>query len=587
MSFFYNLINKGPLSAVREGIDRTFLINLIDNLIDEFITSGRIDDKKIIEKFYNNTINYNDKVLVEEFKRRLIRNLEENKCNEEEIIPSEDNSLEKEGVCNSLEKKQEENTLDKEGECNSLKKDEEEDTLKECGCNSLKKKDGEDNTSQKEGGCNSLKKDEEEDTLKECGCNSLKKKEDEEENTLKEGVCNSLKKDEEENNTSQKEGGCNSLKKDGEDNTSHKEGVCNSLKKDDEENNTFKEEENTLKKGENTSNKKENNSPIKEEEDIITKQENDKEIIYILLLENSKYYIGKTKNLDLRLKQHFNDSVYGAIYTKKYKPLKLIETFPIVSIFCEDKYVKIYMEKYGINNVRGGTYSQEFLSQDAVRLLEKEIIHAKGLCLNCGLNGHFAKDCQLNINNIEYTKITNNLENNGKRPENINTELECTKITNNLENNGKRWTVSDEKILMNMYTNNASIKEITNKLKRTEGAIQSRIDENIKNNSENNGKRWSVSDEKILIDMYTNNTTIKEIANKLKRTEGAIQSRIDENIKNNLENNGKRWTIGDEKILMDMHNSGNNIKIIAYNLKRTEGAIQSRIEQLLKKNKGV
>ena len=295
MSFFYNLINKGPLSAVREGIDRTFLINLIDNLIDEFITSGRIDDKKIIEKFYNNTINYNDKVLVEEFKRRLIRNLEENKCNEEEIIPSEDNSLEKEGVCNSLEKKQEENTLDKEGECNSLKKDEEEDTLKECGCN------------------------------------SLKKKEDEEENTLK-------------------------------------EGVCNSLKKDDEENNTFKEEENTLKKGENTSNKKENNSPIKEEEDIITKQENDKEIIYILLLENSKYYIGKTKNLDLRLKQHFNDSVYGAIYTKKYKPLKLIETFPIVSIFCEDKYVKIYMEKYGINNVRGGTYSQEFLSQDAVRL---------------------------------------------------------------------------------------------------------------------------------------------------------------------------------------------------------------------------
>ena len=39
-----------------------------------------------------------------------------------------------------------------------------------------------------------------------------------------------------------------------------------------------------------------------------------------LQLENNKYYVGKTTNLDFRIEQHFNSS--GSQWTKKYKPKK-------------------------------------------------------------------------------------------------------------------------------------------------------------------------------------------------------------------------------------------------------------------------
>jgi len=44
--------------------------------------------------------------------------------------------------------------------------------------------------------------------------------------------------------------------------------------------------------------------------------------IYILELENKKYYVGKTTNPDFRLQQHFNSS--GSQWTKKYKPKKVL-----------------------------------------------------------------------------------------------------------------------------------------------------------------------------------------------------------------------------------------------------------------------
>ena len=45
--------------------------------------------------------------------------------------------------------------------------------------------------------------------------------------------------------------------------------------------------------------------------------------IYVLELENNKYYIGKTNSLELRLDSHFNGR--GCKWTTKYKPIKLIE----------------------------------------------------------------------------------------------------------------------------------------------------------------------------------------------------------------------------------------------------------------------
>ena len=71
----------------------------------------------------------------------------------------------------------------------------------------------------------------------------------------------------------------------------------------------------------------------------------------------------------------------------------MIKTIKSTSQFDEDKYVKEYMAKYGIENVRGGTYSNVVLDDNSIAVLEKEIRHSKNLCTRCGRDSHFIKDC--------------------------------------------------------------------------------------------------------------------------------------------------------------------------------------------------
>ena len=120
------------------------------------------------------------------------------------------------------------------------------------------------------------------------------------------------------------------------------------------------------------------------------------EHIYILRLRTGKYYIGKTKNVDKRWEEHISGN--GSGWTKKYKPLSLVKSVVSTSHFDEDRYVKEYMEKYGIENVRGGTYSNMVLDANCIAVLEKEIRHSKNLCVRCGRDTHFVKDCYATTN---------------------------------------------------------------------------------------------------------------------------------------------------------------------------------------------
>jgi hypothetical protein len=104
--------------------------------------------------------------------------------------------------------------------------------------------------------------------------------------------------------------------------------------------------------------------------------------IYILELENNKYYVGKTTNPDFRLEQHFNNSGYQ--WTKKYKPIKILELKSNCDDYDEDKYTKMYMDKFGINNVRGGSYVQIKLDKVTIENLEKMNRGTTDKCFLCG-----------------------------------------------------------------------------------------------------------------------------------------------------------------------------------------------------------
>ena len=94
--------------------------------------------------------------------------------------------------------------------------------------------------------------------------------------------------------------------------------------------------------------------------------------IYILRLEDNKYYVGKTNNIKKRIKQHKES--YGSSWTKKYKFIEMIDVIETNEHFLEDMYVKKYMNRYGINNGRGGSYSRVLLSYEQTVILQKNLM---------------------------------------------------------------------------------------------------------------------------------------------------------------------------------------------------------------------
>jgi hypothetical protein len=128
--------------------------------------------------------------------------------------------------------------------------------------------------------------------------------------------------------------------------------------------------------------------------------------VYVLELFQDKYFIGQTYNCDTILHEHynnFNNAINNGTaigWTTKYRPIKLIETFRIQMNrdFDIDDYTIKYMEKYGINNVRGGSFCEITLSDDCINIIEKTI------------KNNNKNKANNDIKYYEYTKKFNNLQ---------------------------------------------------------------------------------------------------------------------------------------------------------------------------------
>jgi predicted GIY-YIG superfamily endonuclease len=121
--------------------------------------------------------------------------------------------------------------------------------------------------------------------------------------------------------------------------------------------------------------------------------------IYILKLEHGCYYVGKTNNIEKRINQHKNGE--GALWTKIHKVISTDKIIHNCSSFDEDKEVKQYMDKYGINKVRGASYVTKDLTEEQYKFLTEAIRGANDACTRCGRKNHFIKDCyaKIDINN--------------------------------------------------------------------------------------------------------------------------------------------------------------------------------------------
>ena len=79
--------------------------------------------------------------------------------------------------------------------------------------------------------------------------------------------------------------------------------------------------------------------------------------IYILELMNNKYYVGSTARIEVSM----DDVNYHTPWTQKYKPIRILYVIYDCDKYDEDKYTRKYMDDYGLDNVRGGSFSSEYL----------------------------------------------------------------------------------------------------------------------------------------------------------------------------------------------------------------------------------
>lgn len=115
--------------------------------------------------------------------------------------------------------------------------------------------------------------------------------------------------------------------------------------------------------------------------------------IYILLLNENKYYIGKTHDPYNRIISHFNGN--GSAWTRKYKPKNIEYIFKDCDEYDEDKYTLIYMKKHGINNCRGGSFVELDFSKETKKHITRMINSVSNRCFLCSSENHFLNQCPM------------------------------------------------------------------------------------------------------------------------------------------------------------------------------------------------
>lgn len=113
-------------------------------------------------------------------------------------------------------------------------------------------------------------------------------------------------------------------------------------------------------------------------------------VVYVLKLENGKYYVGETRDMIRRFQQHLGDT--GAAWTKIHKPIELLDFWEKENKSDENTTTIQYMVEYGIDNVRGGLYCKPKLSDADQTSLQRIVNASNNQCFDCG-GDHYVTQC--------------------------------------------------------------------------------------------------------------------------------------------------------------------------------------------------
>lgn len=99
--------------------------------------------------------------------------------------------------------------------------------------------------------------------------------------------------------------------------------------------------------------------------------------VYVLQLSHDKLYVGKTTDLAKELNMYFTRIYTISVpnqWINMYNPVSIHTIFSVPDNFVLDQYVIKLMKEYGVNNVRGGSFSTVSLSTDDVFNIMNSVI---------------------------------------------------------------------------------------------------------------------------------------------------------------------------------------------------------------------
>lgn len=94
-------------------------------------------------------------------------------------------------------------------------------------------------------------------------------------------------------------------------------------------------------------------------------------LLYAIELENKKVFLQVSP--PIYQSYLFQECQIMFDFVKKNRPIAVIHTLELEDVLKVNYWVKYFMRHYGIDNVRGGNYTDEVLSEDILRFLRVEI----------------------------------------------------------------------------------------------------------------------------------------------------------------------------------------------------------------------
>lgn len=118
--------------------------------------------------------------------------------------------------------------------------------------------------------------------------------------------------------------------------------------------------------------------------------------IYVIRQECGKYFIGKTNTPNITITEIQElAKKQNQKWILIYRPVIIHELIHSLDAWDEDKITLKYMDKFGIDNVRGGSFNMISLSLEELTTIRAMIASAKGECQICKSIGHSKPNCPM------------------------------------------------------------------------------------------------------------------------------------------------------------------------------------------------